>query len=365
MPTSDSDCGGIIVGSIVASENAASQLEEARVEMRPLGASARTLSVLGYGAWVTGADTASSTLDLAAIESAIRTALDAGVTWIDTAEIYSAGASEEIVGRTIRSTRDDVFLVTKVAPSEAGSGMRPENLHRAVRASLGRLGTDRVDLYLLHWHDPTVPLEETWGTMISLVEEGLVGAVGVSNFNEDEIRRCLSVGRVDAVENQMSLLHRDDEDLAILLAAEGISFLAYGALAFGLLSGRIMIESPLDPADWRAGRFARYESNYYDELFAPGRIEHSQDFARGLAALACAVGVPAPVLALRWVLDRPGVTATIIGSLNPAHIRMNALAGTAQLDAETKGAINDLLEGHRRAMREVKPCRTPSTSTRD
>jgi aryl-alcohol dehydrogenase-like predicted oxidoreductase len=314
------------------------------VEIRPLGASGLPISVLGHGAWITGADTVSASLDDDRMERAIRTALDAGMTWVDTAEIYAAGRSEEIVGRAVRSVRDEVLLVTKVAPFGAGSGMRPADVARAIRASLRRLGTDRVDLYLLHWHDDAVPVEETWAAMADLVDEGLARAVGVSNFGEELILRCLAIAPVHAVQNQLSLLHRDDEALAARLAAEGVGFIAYGALAFGLLSGRVTPDTPLDASDWRAGRFARYESNYYEELFAPGRLERSHAFARELAGIAHAAGLPAAAIALRWALERPGVTAAVVGSTDPDHIRMSALAGDVRLDASTRRRIDDLLE---------------------
>lgn len=335
------------------------------MEMRSLGASGPPISVLGYGAWTTGADTASASIDADGLERAIRTALDAGVTWIDTAEIYGGGRSEEIVGRAIRRVRDDVVIVTKVAPSGAGSGTRPQDLARAIGGSLRRLGTDRVDLYLLHWPDPSVPIEETWGAMAGLVAQGLARSVGVSNFGDDLIRLCLAVAPVHAVQNQLSLLHRDDEELAARLSARGIAFIGYGALAFGLLSGRVTPDTALDPLDWRAGRFARYESNYYEELFAPGRIERSHAFARELAAIADGAGLPAPVLALRWVLERPGVTAAVVGSANPDHLRTNALAGSARLDGATTAQIDELFRRHRRAAGEAEPWRTPSASTPD
>ena len=312
------------------------------MQRRSLGASGSSISVLGYGAWITGADTA-GTIDAGSLERAVRAALDAGINWIDTAEIYASGASEEIVGRAVRAVRDDVVVVTKVAPGGAGSGMRPADLRAAIEGSLRRLATDRVDLYLLHWHDPAVPLEETWGAMTDLVERGHARAVGVSNFGEGLIRRCLTVGPVHAVQNQLSLLHRQDEALAARLAHEAIPFLAYGALAFGLLSGRVTPGSALDPDDWRAGRFARHESNYYEELFAPDRIQDGHRVARQLRALAYAAGVPASVLALRWVLERPGVTATVVGSVNPEHIRLNATAGDLRLDARTSAAIEAIL----------------------
>jgi myo-inositol catabolism protein IolS len=317
------------------------------VEMRSLGAAGSPISVIGYGAWVTGADTETAALDEATLGHAIRTALDAGITLIDTAEIYARGRSEDIVGRVVRPVRDDVFLVTKVAPAGGGSGMRPEDIARAIRASLGRLGTDRVDLYLLHWHDPSVPVQATWGAMARLVEEGLARFVGVSNFDEGLIARCLEVAPVHAVENQLSLLHQDDEVLAARLSEHGTAFLAYGALAFGLLSGRVTPDTVFDPTDWRSGRFARYESNYYEELFAPDRLERTHGLARGLAAIAADAGVPPAVLAFRWVLERPGVTATIVGTIDPDHLRENALAGEMRLDPEIRSSIDRLIERDR------------------
>jgi aryl-alcohol dehydrogenase-like predicted oxidoreductase len=314
--------------------------------MRPFGSSGRELSVLGYGAWTTGADTASTAIDEEGLTRAILAALDAGMTWIDTAEIYANGRSEELIGRIVGPRRDRVFLVTKVGPSGAGTGMRPEDLARAIRASLRRLTTDRIDLYLLHWHDPTVPLEETWGAMTRLADEGLARFVGVSNFGRELIERCLAVGPVHAVENQLSLLHPESTELLGWLAGRGIAYLAYGALAFGLLAGGITPTSRLDPSDWRGGAPARYESNYYEELFAPGRRERNEGFVRELARLAGEVGLALPVLSLRWVLEQPGVTATVVGSGRPEHIRTNAVAGDLRLQGETLARIDDLVSRH-------------------
>jgi aryl-alcohol dehydrogenase-like predicted oxidoreductase len=315
------------------------------MEMRALGSGGPPISVLGYGAWVTGADTA-RVPDAGSLERAIGAALETGMTWVDTAEIYGRGASEEIVGRAVRGVRDDVLLVTKVGPTGAGSGMRPEEIRRAIDGSLRRLATDRIDLYLLHWHDASVPIEETWGAMTGLVADERARFVGVSNFAEDLIERCLSVGPVHAVENQLSLLHRADDGLAERLRARGIAFLAYGALAFGLLSGRVTDATPLEASDWRAGTFARYEANYFEELFAPGAIERSVALARGLDEIARKDGIPAAALALRWVVERPGVTAAVVGSTSVEHLRANARAGSVRLDATTAARIDELLARH-------------------
>jgi len=312
--------------------------------MRRLGASSRKVSVLGYGAWATGADTASGSIDPDAFVRAIGVALDSGMTWIDTAELYAAGLSEEFVGRAVRAQRDDVFLATKVAPAGAGSGMRPEDIRSAIAGSLRRLGTDHVDLYQLHWHDPLVPLEESWGAMRGVVDEGLARFVGVSNFGLELIDRCLGVGPVDTVQNQLSLLHRGERaELLDRLGERGIGYLGYGSLAFGLLSGGVSEATRFEEWDWRSGRPAPFERNYFKEHFAPERIGSNLAMVRDLTELAGELGLPLAVVALRWALEQPGLTALVVGSLNPDHIRANALAGSIRLDPSVLARIDELL----------------------
>ena len=314
------------------------------MEMRRLKGSDRELSALGYGAWVTGTDTSSRQIDADAVVRGIRAAVESGMNWIDTAELYAAGLSEELVGRAVAARRDDAFIATKVAPRGAGSGIRPADIERAIRGSLRRLGTDHVELYQLHWHDPDVPVEEGWGAMRRLVDEVLARFVGVSNFDRPLVERCLSVGRVDTVQNQFSLLHRDDRGTLLPWLEEvGISYLAYGSLAFGLLSGRISLHAGFPERDWRSGRPARYEANYYEELFTPGRREGHLAFARELGRVGEELGLPVSVVALRWVLEQPGVTAAVVGSLDPAHIRTNARAGRITLDRSNLDRIDELL----------------------
>jgi aryl-alcohol dehydrogenase-like predicted oxidoreductase len=305
------------------------------------------VSALGYGVWLTGADTASVTLDPDAFVRAIDVALDVGMTWIDTAELYAEGRSEGVVGRAVSGRRNGLFIASKVAPTGAGSGLRPDEIRRAIVATLRRLGTEHVDLYQVHWHDPAVPLEDTWGGMRALVDEGLTRFVGVSNFGRGLVERCLDVGPVDSVQNQFSLLHLGDrEELLDWLARRDIAYLGYGSLAFGLLSGAVTDETRFQRWDWRSGREARFERNYFEELFAPDRIGANLKFVRDLSQLATELALPVAVLALRWALQQPGVTALVMGSLNPDHIRANATAGDVELDPRTLGRIDELLDGH-------------------
>src|SRR5206468_12601545 len=132
------------------------------------------MSVIGYGSWEAGGTDWGPNASDEVVIAAIRAALDAGVNWIDTAEVYGQGTAEELVARAIEGHRDEVFITTKVAPIEEGTGLRPDEIHRAIRGSLQRLRSGRVDVYQVHWLDEDVPLEETWGAMRDLVQEGLV-----------------------------------------------------------------------------------------------------------------------------------------------------------------------------------------------
>src|SRR5206468_7565895 len=134
-----------------------------------LGSAGPAISVVGFGTWEAGGTDWGPNESDEAVIAAIRTGIDAGITWIDTAEVYGKGVSEELVGRAIAGRRNDVFVATKVGPADEGSGFKPNEVRAACQASLGRLSIDRIDLYQLHWPDPFgTPLEETWGAMCEL-----------------------------------------------------------------------------------------------------------------------------------------------------------------------------------------------------
>src|SRR5438128_2570576 len=138
-----------------------------------LGSQGPEISVVGFGAWEAGGDMWGPNDSDQRVIDAMRTAIDGGMTWIDTAEVYGDGHSEELVGKAIAGLRDEVSIFTKVAPRPAGTGFRAEQVRQAIRASLSRLNTDHVDLYQLHWPDNRVPVEETWGAMAEVADQGL------------------------------------------------------------------------------------------------------------------------------------------------------------------------------------------------
>jgi aryl-alcohol dehydrogenase-like predicted oxidoreductase len=299
---------------------------------RQLGAGGPDISVIGYGAWQAGGAQWGGPAPDGDVIAAIRAAIDSGQTWIDTAEVYGQGRSEELVGRAIAGRRDEVLLFTKVAPDDEGSGIRPHEIRSAIQASLRRLGTDRVDLYQVHWPDERIPVEETWGAMAELVGEGLARRIGVSNFDRALVERCLPIHPVASVQNELSLLCRDDtSELLPWLAGQGIGYLAYSPLASGLLTGRIAADETFADGDWRR-----------DEL-TPDRLAEAVPRVERLAALAARIDLTAADLALAWVLHQPGVTGAICGTLSAANARRNSAAGDIQLDPADLAEAGELV----------------------
>jgi aryl-alcohol dehydrogenase-like predicted oxidoreductase len=311
------------------------------MKMHRLGSQGPEISVIGFGAWEAGGDMWGPNPEEEDVIAAMRTGFDAGITWIDTAEVYGRGTSEELVGRATADRRDEIFIATKVAPKPSGTGFRPEEVRDACQASLKRLGTDWIDLYQLHWPDGTgVPVEETWAGMAALVEEGLVRFIGMSNYGREAVERCLAVRHVDTLQPNFSMLHLENRELVRWCGDRGIGVVAYGPLAFGLLTGAITTETTFHPRDWRSGNG---ESGLYDQLFAPGKIERSLAVVDGLRPIAERLGVTLAQLALAWVWHQPGVTSAIAGSRNAQHVKDNAGAGDVELDGATLAEIEELV----------------------
>ncbi|HYZ11902.1 MAG TPA: aldo/keto reductase [Actinomycetota bacterium] len=304
-----------------------------------LGSSGPEISVIGFGAWEAGGEVWGPNPDEDVVIGAMRAGLDAGITWIDTAEVYGDGLSETLVGKAVAG-RHDALVATKVAPRPDGTGFRADQVRRACEASLGRLGRDRIDLYQLHWRDDDVPVEETWGAMAELVDEGLVRHIGVSNFDVDLIERCEAVRHVDSLQPQFSLLSLRHRDLIRWCGERGVGVVCYGPLAYGLLTGAIGPGTEFDRRDWRSGRGG---VSYYRDLFAPGRFERSLAVVDALRPIAERLGITPAQLALAWVAHQPGVTAAIAGSRNPEHVRQNAQAGDVVLDQATLAEIEAIL----------------------
>ena len=299
---------------------------------RRLGSQGPEISVVGFGAWEAGGGSEwGSAKPDERIVDAIHAGLDAGITWIDTAEVYGGGRSEELVGRAVAGRRSDALIFTKVGPSPEGTGFRPEEVHKAVRGSLERLGTDHLDLYQLHWPDSTgVAVEDTWGAMTELVDEGLVRHIGVSNFDRDLIERFEAIRHVDSLQPELSMLDLENRDLVAWCGERGIGTIAYGPLAYGILTGHVTPESTFDPGDHRAEG-----GDVWETFLRPGVVGRTMAVVDGLRAVAARLGVSVADAAIAWNVAQPGVTGAIVGSTDPDHVRANAAAGDLELDDET------------------------------
>jgi aryl-alcohol dehydrogenase-like predicted oxidoreductase len=279
--------------------------------------------------------------DWAGAREVLSAAIDTGIDWLDTAESYFDGMNELTIGRALHDIDADMTISTKVAPAPDGTGFSGDQIRKACATSLERLRVERVDMYLLHWPDRTgVPLEETWASMRGLVDDGLVDRVGLSNFDREQIERCLAVGPVDLIQEGLSPIdHLETRELARWCAERGIAVVTYEPLGNGMLAGAI--RSP--------GDFARVVGDDYKEwgfwkrLFAPGRFERSRAVADGMRAVADRLGYSLAQVAIAWNLHQPGVTAALAGTRSAAHIRDDAAAAAIALTDEQLAELDALI----------------------
>jgi aryl-alcohol dehydrogenase-like predicted oxidoreductase len=307
------------------------------MRMQTLGSQGPQLSVIGFGAWEAGGADWGPNESEAAVVAAVHAGLDAGINWIDTAEVYGKGTSEELIGHAVAGRRDDVLIATKVAPIEEGSGLRPEQIRTACDASLGRLGIDHIDLYQIHWPDETgVPIEESWATIAELVDAGKVRHIGVSNFDRALIERCEAIRHVDSLQQEFSMVVLDDRELIRWCGEVGTGVVSYSPLGAGLLTDALTREQANAFDDWRGG--------WKEGPFSPEGLDRAFRVLERIRPVAVRLGVSPAQLALAWNRHQPGVTSAIAGSRNPAHVRDNAAAGDLELDTDTLAELDAVLK---------------------
>jgi aryl-alcohol dehydrogenase-like predicted oxidoreductase len=309
------------------------------IEQRQLGASglrvsALTLGTMGFGG--KGQFASVGSIDVDGARRQIDLCLEAGVTLIDTADIYSAGASEEIVGEALRGRRDDVLLATKVRfpmgarPNDAG--LSRHHVIEACEASLRRLGTDHIDLYQLHEWDGQTPIEETLGALEQLIQSGKVRYVGCSNYTAWQMVKALGLAdarglpRFVSTQVYYSLQERSVEHEILPACVDlGLGVLVWSPLAGGLLSGKYRRgqappEGVRHLSDWD-------EPPVYDEDALHDTIDVLVEVGEGH-------GVSAARVALAWLLRRPGVTSLVVGARTEEHLADNLAAAELELGDE-------------------------------
>jgi aryl-alcohol dehydrogenase-like predicted oxidoreductase len=267
----------------------------------------------------------------------IHRALELGITFLDTAEMYGRGANEELVGRAIEGRRDDVVVATKFigAFSDRRPDGRPETIRAAIEGSLQRLGTDHVDLYYQHRVDPLTPIEETVGAMAELVTAGKVRHLGLSEASAETIRRAHAVHPIAALQSEYSIWTRDPEGAILDTLRElGIGLVAYSPLGRGFLAGRFTSPDELDEDDFRRNH----------PRFTGENLERNRRLAERVKAIAEAKGATPAQIAIAWVLSRGDDVVPIPGTRRRTYLEQNAAASEIELTAQDLAALDELGE---------------------
>ncbi|MFC7329215.1 aldo/keto reductase [Marinactinospora rubrisoli] len=302
------------------------------VRLRDLDVSRIGLGTMGMSFAYTGAG--------ADDKESIRTihrALDLGVTFLDTAEVYGPYTNEELVGRALKGRRDEVVLATKFGfishTGRSGLDSSPAGIRKAVEGSLRRLDTDHIDLYYQHRVDRDTPIEDTIGALADLVSEGKIRHIGLSEAGVATIRRAHAVHPITALQSEYSLWTRDPEDgILDTLRELGIGFVPYSPLGHGFLTGRLRSIDDLDDDDWR-----KTSPRFMGENF-----RRNQRIADEVAAVAAEAGATPAQVALAWLLAKGDDIAPIPGTKRVSRVEENIAADGIELTPEQIAKLDDL-----------------------
>ncbi|MDH5354058.1 MAG: aldo/keto reductase [Gammaproteobacteria bacterium] len=311
------------------------------MHMRQLGTNGPQVSALGLGCM--GMTPIYATPDPDEALATVSAAVDAGITMIDTADMYAGGKNEELVGRAIKGLRDRIVLASKFGNMRLPDGSRkvngrPEYVFEACEKSLSRLGVDFIDLYYLHRMDPSVPIEDTVGAMAQLIEQGKVGAIGLSEAGASTIRRAQATHPLAAVQTEYSLASRDVEAEILPTCRElGIGFVAYAPLSRGLLSGHITSLDGLGENDRRRD-MPRFQGDNLGSNLA---------MVDAVGDIASSKGVSTAAISIAWVLARGDDVIPIPGCSRRETLKDSLTALDIQLSNDDLAAIETALDADR------------------
>lgn len=306
------------------------------MKQRQLGKDGPAISAEGLGCM--GMSEFYGATDEGEASATINHALDRGLNFLDTADVYGPWKNEELVGRAIASRRDEVFLATKFGivrdpsnPMIRGINGRPEYVKACCEASLKRLNIDTIDLYYQHRVDPDTPIEDTVGAMANLVKEGKVRYLGLSEAGSETLRRAMAVHPIAALQSEYSLWSRDPENDVLATTRElGIGFVAYSPLGRGFLTGKYKQFEDLEADDYR-----RFSPRFQGENF-----QKNLDLVERVTELATAQGCTAGQLALAWVLAQGDDIIPIPGTKRRTYLDENIAALDIKLTSEDLASID-------------------------
>ncbi|HXJ35452.1 MAG TPA: aldo/keto reductase [Candidatus Eisenbacteria bacterium] len=298
------------------------------MDHRRFGQTGLQVPAIGFGCWEIGGGYGQ--VEEVEFTRAIGRAIDLGINCFDTAEGYGLGASERALAKALGRRRRDVILVTKFGIGYRDKpNMRDSSRERvmaSVENSLKNLGTDTIDVYLIHWPDRRTPFEETMRALEDLVRQGKVRFVGVSNFKREEIEACMRVRRVDVVQYGWNLFDRRmQRDVFPYCRDQGIGVMTYGSLAYGLLTGTLTenVDFGSGSDDWRARRGNLGSITAFQTLFGPEYFPRNVRAVEELKGVAARYGRSLPQLALRWATSNPVVNTALVGCRTVAEVEDN------------------------------------------
>jgi aryl-alcohol dehydrogenase-like predicted oxidoreductase len=329
---------------------------------RPLGKSGLEITTVGFGAWAAGGGGWSfgwGPQDDADSLAAIRHAVARGVNWIDTAAVYGLGHSEEVVGRALKEipAAERPLVFTKCGLQwdaanpmvQAKRSLRPDLVVQGCEDSLRRLGVERIDLFQFHWPDESgVAVEDSWGAMARLVEQGKIRAAGVSNFDVPRLERCEAVRHVDSLQPPFSAIRRDVAAAEIpWCAAHGAGVIVYSPMQSGILTETFTADrmARLAPDDWRRKA----------PQFQPPRLEANLALRDALRPIAARRGVTVGALAVAWTLAWPGLSGAIVGARSPQQVDGWIGAAGLVLDADDLDQVAAAIESTGAGTGPVRP----------
>lgn len=311
---------------------------------RNLGQSGISVSAIGLGCMGLSEFYGEPVQESEAI-NLLHRAVDLGITHFDTAEIYGQGHNERLLGKAFAGRWDRIVLATKFGPQrDPGTGDfvgvdgSPANVRNSCEKSLKRLGAEKIDLYYLHRVDPDTRIEDTVGEMAELVQEGKIGAVGLSEASAKTIKRAHAVHPIAALQTEYSIFSRDiEKDILPTCVKLGISLVAYAPLGRGMLTGRYTSTSdrPTSETDFRAEMQPRFQ---------PGNIESNLKLVEAIKKIAVQKGCVAAQVALAWVLDQGDHVVAIPGTTKLANLQTNLGALDCRLTKEDRAALNALAD---------------------
>jgi aryl-alcohol dehydrogenase-like predicted oxidoreductase len=310
------------------------------MEYRAFGQTGIQVSAIGIGCWEIGGGYGS--IEETEFITAVNRALDLGINCFDTAEAYGFGASERSLAKALGGRRKEAVITTKFGVGYADApnyrdGSR-KRVTESIEKSLQNLGTDFVDVYLVHWPDRNTPFDETMRALDDLLKQGKVRAVGLSNFRLEEIKACMSTRRVDVVQYCWNMFDRRmQSEIFPYCRQHQIGVMAYGSLAYGMLTGAFTEEMTFDKGDWRSKRGQLANLNLFQHLFGPDHYLKNLRAVAELKTMAQSYGKSLPQFALRWTLSNPVISTALVGCRNPREVEDNVGAlGWSISDADMR-----------------------------